>query len=59
MYSPLKSAFSSPREISDPARIRITGLDLDPTQPSQEAPGFRRLYLKLSVETPWEWLVAI
>src|SRR6266853_5115103 len=26
--------------------IRITDLDIDMTRPSQEAPGFRRLYLK-------------
>jgi hypothetical protein len=36
--------------------IRITDLDVDLTQPSQEAPGFRRLYLKLSEEPPPEWV---
>lgn len=36
--------------------IRITDLDVDLTQPSQEAPGFRRLYLKLSNEPPREWV---
>ena len=36
--------------------IRITDLDVDMTQPSQEAPGFRRLYLKLSEEPPREWV---
>jgi hypothetical protein len=36
--------------------IRITDLDIDLTQPSQEAPGFRRLYLKLSSEPPPEWV---
>ena len=36
--------------------IRITDLDVDLTQPSQEAPGFRRLYLKLSEEPPTEWI---
>jgi hypothetical protein len=36
--------------------IRIIGLDVDLTQPSQEAPGFRRLYLKLSEEPPPEWV---
>jgi hypothetical protein len=28
--------------------IRITHPDVDLTQPSQQAPGFRRVYLKLS-----------
>lgn len=36
--------------------IRITDLDVDLTQPSQEAPGFRRLYLKLSKEPSPEWV---
>ena len=36
--------------------IRITDLDVGLTQPSQEAPGFRRLYLKLSEEPPPEWI---
>ena len=36
--------------------IRITDLDVDLTQPSQEAPGFRRLYLKLSEEPSSEWV---
>jgi hypothetical protein len=36
--------------------IHITDLDVDLTQPSQEAPGFRRLYLKLSSEPPPEWV---
>jgi hypothetical protein len=36
--------------------IRITDLDVDLTQPSQEAPGFRRLYLKLSQEPSPEWV---
>ena len=36
--------------------IRITDLDADLTQPSQEAPGFRHLYLKLSEEPPPEWV---
>jgi hypothetical protein len=36
--------------------MRITDLDVDLTQPSQEAPGFRRLYLKLSSEPPREWV---
>ena len=37
-------------------KLRITDLDVDLTQPSQEAPGFRRLYLKLSEEPPPEWV---
>jgi hypothetical protein len=37
--------------------IRITDLDVDLTQPSHEAPGFRRLYLKLSAEPPPEWVL--
>jgi hypothetical protein len=37
-------------------QIRITDLDVDLTQPSQEMPGFRRLYLKLSREPPPEWI---
>jgi hypothetical protein len=37
-------------------KVRITDLDVDLTQPSQEAPGFRRLYLKLSAEPPSEWV---
>jgi transposase len=37
-------------------KIRITDLDVDLTQPSQEGPGFRRLYLKLSEEPPPEWV---
>jgi len=36
--------------------IRITDLDVGLTQPSQEAPGFRRLYLKLSEEPSPEWV---
>jgi hypothetical protein len=36
--------------------IRIIDLDIDLTQPSQEAPGFRRLYLKLSEEPSPEWV---
>ena len=36
--------------------IRITDLDVELTQPSQEASGFRRLYLKLSGEPPGEWV---
>jgi hypothetical protein len=36
--------------------IRITDLDVDLAQPSDEAPGFRRLYLKLSGEPPPEWV---
>jgi hypothetical protein len=36
--------------------IRITDLDVDLTQPSEEAPGFRRLYPKLSSEPPREWM---
>ena len=36
--------------------IRITDLDVDLTQPSQQAPGFRRLYLKLSEEPQPEWV---
>src|ERR1043166_8090174 len=38
--------------------IRITDLQVDLTQPSQEAPGFRRLYLKLSAKPPPEWVKA-
>ncbi|MGO8926245.1 MAG: hypothetical protein ACLQU3_05060 [Limisphaerales bacterium] len=37
-------------------KIRITDLDIDLTQTSQEASGFRRLYLKLSGEPPPEWV---
>jgi hypothetical protein len=37
-------------------KIRITDLDIDLTQASQEASGFRRLYLKLSREPPPEWV---
>ena len=37
-------------------QIRITDLDIDLTQTSQEASGFRRLYLKLSREPPPEWV---
>ena len=37
-------------------KIRIIDLELDLTQPSHEAPGFRRLYLKLSGEPPREWV---
>ena len=37
-------------------KIRITDLDIDLTQTSQEAAGFRRLYLKLSGEPPPEWV---
>ena len=36
--------------------IRITDLDVDLTQPSDEAPGFRRLYLKLSERPSPEWV---
>jgi hypothetical protein len=36
--------------------IRITDLDVDLTQPSQEKTGFRRLYLKLSRVPPPEWV---
>ena len=36
--------------------IRIIDLDVDLTQPSPEAPGFRRLFLKLSEEPPPEWV---
>jgi hypothetical protein len=36
--------------------IRIADLDVDLTQPSQEAPGFRRLFLRLSQEPPPEWI---
>jgi hypothetical protein len=38
------------------AEIHITDLDVDLTQPSQGAPGFRRLHLKLSGEPPREWV---
>ncbi|HEY5911176.1 MAG TPA: hypothetical protein VJA21_11290 [Verrucomicrobiae bacterium] len=37
-------------------QIRITDLDVDLTQPSQEGAGFQRLYLKLSAEPPAEWV---
>jgi hypothetical protein len=37
-------------------QIRITDLDIDLTQTSQAASGLRRLYLKLSVEPPLEWV---
>jgi len=37
-------------------KIRITDLDIDRTQTSQEASGLRRLYLKLSGEPPPEWV---
>jgi len=36
--------------------IRITDLDVDMTQPSQEAPGVQRLYLKLAEAPPPEWI---
>ena len=36
--------------------IRITDLEVDLTRPSDEAPGFRRLYLKLSEEPSPEWV---
>ena len=36
--------------------IRITDLDVDLAQPSDEAPGFRRLYLKLSEKPSPEWV---
>ena len=36
--------------------IRITDLDVDLTQPSDEAPGLWRLYLKLSEEPSPEWI---
>lgn len=35
--------------------IRITGLDVDRTQPSNKAPGLRHMYLKLSATPPTEW----
>jgi hypothetical protein len=37
-------------------KIRLIGLDIDLTQPSQEGPGFRRLSLKLSKGPPPEWV---
>ena len=37
-------------------QIRITDLDVELTLPSDEAPGFRRLYLKLSQEPSPEWV---
>jgi len=37
-------------------KIRIIDLEVDLTQPSHEAPGFQRLYLKLSGEPPREWV---
>ena len=37
-------------------QIRITDLDIDLTETSQEGPGFRRLYLKLSWKPPPEWV---
>ena len=37
-------------------QIRITDLDIDLTQTSQETSGLRRLYLKLSREPPPEWV---
>jgi len=37
-------------------KIRITDLDADMTQSSQEGPGFQHLYLKLSGEPPAEWV---
>ena len=36
--------------------IRITDLDVDLTEPSQEGPGFQRLFLKLSQRPPPEWI---
>ena len=36
--------------------IRITDLDVDLTQPSDKASGFRRLYLTLSEEPSPEWV---
>lgn len=36
--------------------IHITDLDVDLTQPSQEAPGFWRLFLRLSAGPPPEWV---
>jgi hypothetical protein len=36
--------------------IRITDFDVALTRPSQEAPGFQRLYLKLSQEPPRQWV---
>jgi hypothetical protein len=38
------------------SEIRITDLDVELTQPSQEAPDFRRLYLKLSEEPSPGWV---
>ena len=46
-FRPMKEPFEE---------IRITDLDIDLTRPSQEAPGFQRLYLKLSGEPPPEWV---
>ena len=37
-------------------KIRITDLDIDLTQTSQEASGLQRLYPKLSGEPPPEWV---
>ena len=37
-------------------QVRITDLDIDLTQTSQEASGLWRLYLKLSGEPPPEWV---
>ncbi|HWI57049.1 MAG TPA: hypothetical protein VNZ22_07470 [Bacillota bacterium] len=36
--------------------IRITDLDIDLTQPSQEESGLRHLYLRLSAAPPREWV---
>ena len=41
-----------PRHFED---IRIAGLDIDRTQPSQKAPGLRHMYLSLSGLPPAEW----
>ena len=36
--------------------IKITGLDVDRTQPSQKASGLRHMYLQLSSSPPAEWV---
>jgi hypothetical protein len=35
--------------------IKITGLDVNATQPSQAAPGLRHMYLRLSARPSSEW----
>ena len=35
--------------------IKITGLDLQRTQPSTRAPGLRHMYLTLFAAPPYEW----